>query len=410
VPDSLWLLRASPAFRLMIATSWLAPDSLRARQEETIRQACAEGIAWADYLRLVDRHRTPALGWAALKRVAGLGIPEPIVNELRKRSDACRMQAIVHLQLLARVLESLNHANIPVMPLKGPLLSLEMYGDAGLRQSKDLDVLVARDDVFKTQECLEKMGWRRSAAYSSLTPRQSEFNLRYEHHIGYIHANRGCELELHWPTSGGKSEPLAGCLAGGLRSEWQGCPYLAMRPEDLTLYLCNHGSDHAWARAKWLGDMARIWASQSTDLRVVLDHARRTGQDRPVLICQRLLKEAYGLPTNVDVNGHSNPLPSLLVTRAVRELTTPEEREQRGYGTRLFNRLQSYGYKRQLWPHMSRWDNFAEVAVCRLDFQVLRLPDSLFWLYIPLRPFLWAWRHRHDFIRAFWRVRRSSSL
>ena len=90
----------------MIATSWLAPDSWRAQQEETIGQACADGITWDDYLRRVDRHRTPALGWAALKRVAGLVIPEPIANELRKRSDACRMQAIVHLQLLANVLES----------------------------------------------------------------------------------------------------------------------------------------------------------------------------------------------------------------------------------------------------------------------------------------------------------------
>jgi hypothetical protein len=89
VADSLSLVRASPAFRLMIATSWLAPDSWRARQEESIRQAGAQGVVWADYLRLVDRHRTPALSWAALKRVAGLAIPEQIVKELRKRSDAC---------------------------------------------------------------------------------------------------------------------------------------------------------------------------------------------------------------------------------------------------------------------------------------------------------------------------------
>jgi hypothetical protein len=30
---------------------------------------------------------------------------------------------------------------------------------------------------------------------------------------------------------------------------------------------------------------------------------------------------------------------------------------------------------------------------------VLRLPDKLFWLYLPLRPFLWTWRHLRDFIR-----------
>jgi hypothetical protein len=399
VADSLWLLRATPAFRLMIATSWLAPDSWRDRQEETIRQACAEGIAWADYLRLVDRHRIHALSRAALKRVAGLAIPEPIANGLRKRSDACRMQAIFHLQLLGSVLESLNRASVPVMPLKGPLLSLEMYGDVGFRQSKDLDILVAREDVVKAQEYLETLGWRRSAEYASLTRRQSEFNLRYEQHIAYVHPQRGCELELHWRTAGNASEVVPINLSRGVPYEWQGFHYLRMNPADLTLYLCNHGGGHAWARAKWLGDMARIWTSQSVDWSAVFDTARTTGRERPVLLCLRLLKEAYGLPTNACGDGCPDVLPSAIVAKAVRELMAPDEREARGAFARAFEEIRTYSYKRQLWPDKSRWENFAEVALRRVDFKVLRLPDSLFWLYIPLRPFLWAWRHILDFIR-----------
>jgi hypothetical protein len=383
----------------MIATSWLAPDLWRDRQEETIRHVCTEGVAWTDYLRLVDRHRTPALSWAALKRVAGLAVPEPIASVLRKRSDACRLQAIIRLQLLASVLETLNQAGIPVMPLKGPLLSLEMYGDAGFRQSKDLDVLVAHEDVVKTQECLETLGWRRGAGYASLTRRQSEFNLRYEQHIGYVHPNRGCELELHWRTAGDTPEAAATNLSRGLPAEWQGFRYLAMKPADLTLYLSDHGSGHAWARAKWLGDMARIWASQSTDWSAVFDAARTTGRERSVLLCLRILNEAYGLPTNAGGYGCSALLPSAMVAKAIRELTAPDEREERSAFTRVFEEIRSYRYKRQLWPDKSRWENFAEVALRRVDFKVLRLPDSLFWFYIPLRPFLWTWRHLRDFIR-----------
>jgi hypothetical protein len=382
----------------MIATSWLAPDPWRIRQEETIRQAYADGIAWCDYLHLVDRHRTPALSWAALKRVDGLAIPEQIVSQLRKRSDACRMQAILHLQSLAGVLEALNHAGISMMPLKGPLLSLEMYGDVGLRQSKDLDVLVAREDVVKTQECLEALGWRRAAEYASLTRRQSEFNLRYERHIGYVHRQRGCELELHWRAAG-TSEAVATDLSRGQPSQWQGFHYLGMKPADLALYLCDHGSGHAWARAKWLGDMARIWASQSTDWSAVFDAARTTGRERSVLLCLRLLREAYGLPTNTCGNGGFNVLPSSIASKALRELTGPDEREERAALARVFEEIRSYRYKRRLWPYKSRWENFAEVTLRRVDFKVLRLPDRLFWLYIPLRPFLWTLRHLRDFVR-----------
>jgi hypothetical protein len=306
------------------------------------------------------------------------------------------MQAMLHLQLLGGILKSLNRACIPVMPLKGPLLSEAMYEDAGLRQSKDLDILVARQDIVRTQECLETLGWRRAAEYASLTRRQAEFNLRYEQHVGYVHNQRGCELELHWRTA---EDTTADCMARGLSSEWHGCHFLAMAPADLVLYLCNHGSSHAWARAKWLGDMARIWTSQSTDWPAVLRQASTTGQERAVLLCLRLLEDAYGLPTDAGAVISPNLLPAALTAKAVRELTASKEREERGALGTAFEEIRSYGFRRRLWPYKSRWETFTGVALRRVDFNMLRLPDKLFWLYIPLRPFLWAWRHLRDFAR-----------
>src|ERR1035437_3235800 len=94
MPEASWLQSASPAFRLMIATSWLAPTSWQEKQEQAIREAIqviGAGVDWMEYLRLVDRHRTPALSWAALRRVPGLVIPEPAKKELQRRSDACRI-------------------------------------------------------------------------------------------------------------------------------------------------------------------------------------------------------------------------------------------------------------------------------------------------------------------------------
>ncbi len=58
----------------MMATSWLAPDSWRQNQDEAIREAFATGPDWTEYLALVDRHRTPALSWAALNRLPGITV------------------------------------------------------------------------------------------------------------------------------------------------------------------------------------------------------------------------------------------------------------------------------------------------------------------------------------------------
>ena len=75
MPETQWLQRSSPAFRLMMATSWLAPDSWKENQEKAIRKAIEAEPDWTEYLSLVDRHRTPALSWAALRRVPGIMIP-----------------------------------------------------------------------------------------------------------------------------------------------------------------------------------------------------------------------------------------------------------------------------------------------------------------------------------------------
>ena len=73
MPKADWLEHTSPAFRLVIATSWLAPDALRDKQEKTIREAITAAPDWAEYLRLIDRHDVTVLSWAALNRVPGLG-------------------------------------------------------------------------------------------------------------------------------------------------------------------------------------------------------------------------------------------------------------------------------------------------------------------------------------------------
>jgi hypothetical protein len=117
----------------MIATSWLAPDSWRQNQEDAIREAIGAGPDWSEYLRLVDRHRTPALSWAAHSRVPGIVIevPESAKRELQRNSDACRLQAVQHCLLLAEVLKGLSRAGIPVMPFKGQILTHDLYGDVG---------------------------------------------------------------------------------------------------------------------------------------------------------------------------------------------------------------------------------------------------------------------------------------
>ena len=49
MPESSWLQSASPAFRLMIATSWLAPASWQEHRSEPSAKPFRAGMDWMEY-------------------------------------------------------------------------------------------------------------------------------------------------------------------------------------------------------------------------------------------------------------------------------------------------------------------------------------------------------------------------
>ncbi len=393
MPESCWLEDASAAFRLTLATSWLAPDSWRERQEAAIRKAVSAGPDWKEYLRLVDRHRTPALSWAALKRAADLEIPEPVRRELQQRSDACRMQGVKHSIYLAAALKAFNQAGIPVMPLKGPILSFELYGDVGLRQSQDLDLAVIQEDIPTAQACLEKLGWVLDFTYSSLTPRQWEALLRHEYHLRFAHRRDGGTLELHWREVLDTPDQTAARWERSRASSWNGCRMQAMSSIDSMLFLCGHGSRHAWFRAKWLGDLARIHAEGRVDWGPIVEEAEGTGQQRDLALGLRLLDGVYGLAVPVPAESAGKRLPPRLIDWPIRALKGPEEPPSALTSwAGLLHAMGMFRYDLAVHPRKTWRDVLGEFVFRRVDFKVLPLPDRLFWAYTPLRPALWLWR------------------
>jgi hypothetical protein len=397
MPKAKWLQSTSPAFRLAIATSWLAPDSWQQHQEEAIRVAVAAGPDWTEYVHLVDRHQTPALSWAALSRVPGIVIPPPAGEQLRKLSDTCRIQAMQQCLLLMDVLKRFNRAGIPAMPLKGQILSFELYGDVGFRQSSDLDLEVAQADLGRAQACLESIDWHPNSAPVSMTPRQWDSSLQNELHISFTHSRAGQSLELHWRNLWETPDATERRWARSSNLIWQGCSIHTMSPCDLTLYLCNHGGKHAWCCAKWIGDLGRAHSLGLLDWHAALDEVSRWGQERVLLVGLRLLDEAYGLPLPDLPEGTWIGQPSRLVQMPLQALKNPLElpTDRLSFG----NSIRMARYERLLRPRRTWAEILFGRLQCRENFKVLPLPDRLFWFYKPLGPFLWLWR----WARQSWR-------
>jgi hypothetical protein len=402
--DDPWLAQAGPAFRLMLATSWLAPGAWAQRQGECIGRALAQGVDWVEYLRLVDRHRIPAMAFAALQRAPGAPPPAATLDRLRRGSQGARLDALLQARLLEEVLAGFRRMGIPVLPLKGILLSLRLYDDLGLRQSRDLDLMVPAEALADGEQVLKDLGWARIDPAEPLTPNQWRALLRYEHHLGFQHPAGRCRLELHW-RCGDEGPGATGRRWGrSLPGVWQGEPYRALAGADLAVHLCAHGADHAWARAKWLGDLARlaVLADPVLDWAEARAEAEAQGCLRALLQAQALLERLHGLPASLQDAGrrcrthpasHSESHPvAELVKHALQALGEPGEFWQRGIGATLRARLAGARYRRRLWPRRPLVAELGLLLYARADYRTLPLPDSLFWVYVPLRPFLFLWR------------------
>lgn len=398
-----WLANTSPAFRLTIATSWLAPDAFRARQDQAIRAAIHDGLDWEEYSRLIERHGTPGLAWAALSRVPEIEVPEPAVRQLKQRSDDCRKQGLLYCLILADVLKRFNRAAIPAMPLKGQILSFDLYNDVSLRYARDVDVEVRVEDLHRAQSCLVGEGWELESSFFPMSPRQWKSFLRNESHSNFTHVASGCLLELHWRSPWESEQATRSRWAHSMPAVWQKQPIQAMHPGDLALYLCCHGGLHRWFRAKWIGDLARAHALGLLDWAASFDAARRSGEERTLMAGLSLLRELYGLPLPDLPQGLWKGWSPLLVAAPIEALMDSAEPVQRAGLTKLRNRLRRSRYERLLWPRKSRWSSLADLFYSREDFRTLPLPDSFFWVYKPIRPALWLWRWLRPILRGFLR-------
>lgn len=385
-----------PAFRLLVATSWLAPENRQQHQRDSVLAASEEGIDWNSYLRLVDRHRTPVLSCAALRRVPEVRVPAATLEALAHRSRQARVQSLVFARLLASVLESFAGAGIPVMPLKGVVLSRSLYGDPGLRQAKDLDLMVPPEAFPEAQRVLTHSGWILTDPAPTLTPRQWQAFVRQEHHVVFQHGETRLPLELHWAEDGESPAEVSRLWRNSSQAQWEGQPYRCMDPVDQVLALCAHGGRHAWARAKWLGDLARIHALGQVDWTEALAAARRADKVPVLLQTLALLERLYGLPLPPLGDPCWEGWPQILLEHPWRSLLTPVEPWERGSLELVQDRLMTFRYQAALQPRRSLRERIRGLGYCRQDFRFLPLPDWLFWAYLPLRPALWVLRRLFD--------------
>jgi hypothetical protein len=216
----------------------------------------------------------------------GVAPPHFFTDAARK----CVSDTALFVAALENLLVEFAKQHIEVIPLKGPVLTEKLYGDAAMRPCNDLDLLVRWDDYSRAETLLVSLGFAASSE-------ADDYHRRF--------FRDGLPVELHFGIASPRYFPfdLDGVWRRTRQSDFHGQPMLAMSDDDLVLFLCLHGLKHGFSRLIWILDVAqRLRAIQHGGYQKLAQSARRQGQEAWLLIGCEVVREMFPerLPQEMD--------------------------------------------------------------------------------------------------------------
>jgi hypothetical protein len=237
-----------------------------------------KGLDWAKLLELAQEHKV-------------LGIVYPLLAPLEIDDiRAAWRSEWVSSQLLVAELESLllrfASGGLDVIPLKGPVLSEALYGDAAARQSADLDLLVREEDFAAAQSLLLSSGCTAGTGPGT------------GYHWIFFH--EGTTVELHTHLGPRHLDPFEtrDVWSQSLPDVYRGQPIRRLSDGDLVLFLSFHLLKHNCTRLLWAADLGRalLLEQRRGAGDSLLEAARAQGLEDMLFAGAALARAALGTP------------------------------------------------------------------------------------------------------------------
>jgi hypothetical protein len=390
----------------------VAPEDVRAiilgdrrlpvRPEVELLLACARSRIGPEIAERIRRLARPDLDWPLVRRLARLHGVTPLLyrslhqtcadsvptDVLRALADYYHWNSLRNQWLIRHLiglLDALNAAGAPALPLKGPVLGAAAYGDPALRESCDLDILVHDRDLAAVEQLLRGRGYRSQWPWPADSP-GGRFGRKHDKETVFIRDARSPQMDVHWRLSL-RAFPAPPDLA----TVWGTARTIRLAERDLQClgrealvrYACTHGGVHAWQYLSMVCDFAECLAAcPALDWQALAEECRTCGCLRLLYVGLLVLTGTVGadLPETLLERAGSDRPAGALAARIVSDLLTreraPNDREAPLFclkvRERSIDRLR-YGLGFVLLPGEHDWG-------------LIRLPNRLFWIYCLLRP------------------------
>jgi hypothetical protein len=252
-----------------------------------------EGVDWELVWRLSKGHGVAPLVYRNLVAICPAAVPSAVHEAFRRHIQANALLNTLLAKELVTVLDALGAKGIHAIPFKGVILAQTAYGELGLRECADLDLIVDQGSIPPARQVLWSLGYRLTSQDSGEGHESEEPYHFFQKKNGivavdlqWIMARRHFGFRLDRSVLWSRLKPI----------HLPAKTVMGLCPEDLLILLCVHGSKHAWEQLKWVCDVAElVRRRQALDWSRVLFQADEWGCRRLVLLGLAMAKSLFDI-------------------------------------------------------------------------------------------------------------------
>ncbi|HKW57680.1 MAG TPA: nucleotidyltransferase family protein [Candidatus Acidoferrum sp.] len=237
---------------------------------------------------LAEEHGVLGLAARVLLDAGQVELSQQAAETLRswRRSHAF---FVLHLTAeMLRLFDAFQRLRIEALVTKGPALSVRCYGDAGVRQYGDLDLVVREKDILRVTELMLGLGYEGTVPLSAIRagkiPGEYNFQRKGSPVLVEFHTERTFRYHP-------RPLPIENLFRRQARVILDGHEVPVLSPEDELILVCIHGAKHFWERLGYIADVAGLVVRQKLDWAQVQSAAAEVNAERMLHVAVRLAHE-----------------------------------------------------------------------------------------------------------------------
>ncbi len=335
---------------------------------------------------LLDQHRVWPCVYCNIRKHFPDLLPQALFNYLKKKHQQNMRQSQRQFDICGKLLCRFKELDVPVKVLKGIPLAFKLYGDISKRHSKDLDLVIKKENLNLAHDILTFFNFKCSD-YEKITQEYKQYYFDTRKDITYCD-DKGTIIELHIRLS-----PYPIKLTSYYSSSLFNHNSLNKNNPIEFVYLCWHGTYTLFHRLKWLVDIALYieqYYSQdsqdSQDTDKLIDLANKFGAMRILTVPWILANILYDIeiPARVLFFYKQDMTSRLITSQCLKTLNNPKN------VSTICEVLETVFYNALLlknWSEKGRglWIKFTPIVNDREILAII--PAKLSFMYYLLRPF-----------------------